>query len=304
VWRLQRVQDEDAFVFQEMADKGHYRRIGGTRQGIYVCSPSGMLLSSINSLNPDDVLKMIENGLVNWNALPLSDRKISSDFEPKARHRWENSYPENGMVLNLSKIDLFSDPPLQSERSDRWNRDFVWFNKDEVRQWIPENPQKGDIYSLPDILLDRLFCFHLVDNARGQTLPFSPQEIKKSYIEIEVTDISNNSIQIKISGNSKAVSRGPWLLGENDWTPNYELDHGISTNLLGYATYDLNLEKFTAFEIVSIGSRNGKTQNNGRQNSPDSGYIGFYFTLAKDIPSERIAPAFVDVYNADWIAQP
>lgn len=304
MWRLQRVQDEDAFVFQEMADKGHYRRTGGTRQGIYVCSPSGILLSSINSLNPDDVLKMIENGLVNWNALPLSDRKISSDFEPKARHRWENSYPENGMVLNLSKIDLFSDPPLQSERSDRWNRDFVWFNKDEASQWIPENPQKGDIYSLPDILLDRLFCFHLVDNTRGQTLPFAPQEIKESHIEIEVTDISNNSIQIKISGNSKAVSIGPWLLGENDWTPNYELDHGISTNLLGYATFDLNLEKFTAFEIVSIGSRNGKTQNNGRQNSPDSGYIGFYFTLAEDIPSEKIAPAFVDLYNADWIVQP
>jgi len=287
-----------------MANEGHYRRIGGTRQGIYVCSPSGILLNSINSLNPDDVLKMIENGLVNWNTLPLSDRKISSDFKPKARHRWENSYPENGMVLNLSKIDLFSDPPLQSERSDRWNRDFVWFNNDEVSQWIPENPQEGHIYNLPDILLDRLFCFHLVDNTRGQTLPFAPQEIIESHIEIEVTDISNNSIQIKISGNSKAVSRGVWLLGENDWTPNYELDHGISTNLLGYATYDLNLEKFSAFEIVSIGSRNGKTKNNGRQNSPDSGYIGFYFTLAEDKPSEKIAPAFVDVYNADWIIQP
>ena len=35
-----------------------------------------------------------------------------------------------------------------------------------------------------------------------------------------------------------------------------------------------------------------------------SGYIGFYFTLANNTLSERIAPAFVDVYNADWIIQP
>ena len=287
-----------------MANKGHYRRVGGTRQGIYVCSPSGILLNSVNSLNPDDVLKMIEIGLDKWNSLPLSDRQVLNDFEPKARHRWENSYPENGMVLNLSKIDLFTDPPLQSERSDRWNRDYVWFNKDETRLWLPENPQKGDIYNLPDILSDRLFCFHLVDNTRGQTLPFAPQEIKESLIEIEVQDLRNSSIQIKITGNSKAVARGPWLFGENDWTPNYELDHGISTNLLGYATYDLKFEKFTKFEIVSIGKRNGKTKNNGRQNSPDTGYIGFYFTLAENKSLDRIAPAFVDVYNADWIIHP
>ena len=60
-----------------MANEGHYQRVGGTRQGIYVCSPSGLLLNSINSLNPDDVLKMIESGLEKWNSLPLSERNIS-----------------------------------------------------------------------------------------------------------------------------------------------------------------------------------------------------------------------------------
>ena len=304
MWRLQRVQDEDAFVFQEMANKGHYRRVGGTRQGIYVCSPSGILLSSINSLNPDDVLEMIKSGLDKWNALPFSERQISSDFKPKVRHRWENSYPGQGMVLNLSKIDLFTDPPVQSGRSDRWNIDHVWFNKDEARLWFPKDPPEGDFYELPDLLTDRLFCFHLVDNTRGQTLPFAPQEIKESNIQIEVQIRRQTSVQIKITGHSKAVSKGLWLLGENDWTPNYELNHGIETNLLGQGTYNLGLEKFTEFEMVAIGKRNGKTRHNGRQNSPDTGYVGFLFTLAENKPSDRIAPAFVDVYNADWIIQP
>ena len=304
MWRLQRVQDEDAFVFQEMANKGHYRRVGGTRQGIYVCSPSGILLSSINSLNPDDVLEMIKSGLDKWNALPFSERQISSEFKPKVRHRWENSYPGQGMVLNLSKIDLFTDPPVQSGRSDRWNIDHVWFNKDEARLWFPKDPREGDFYELPDLLTDRLFCFHLVDNTRGQTLPFAPQEIKESNIQIEVQIRRQTSVQIKITGHSKAVSKGLWLLGENDWTPNYELNHGIETNLLGQDTYNLGLEKFTEFEMVAIGKRNGKTRHNGRQNSPDTGYVGFLFTLAGNKPSDRIAPAFVDVYNADWIIQP
>ena len=60
-------------------------------------------------------------------------------------------------------------------------------------------PTKGDIYSLPDFISDRLFCFHLVDNTRGQTLPFAPEEIKESHIEIEVENINSNSIDIKIS---------------------------------------------------------------------------------------------------------
>jgi len=304
VWRLQRVQDKDAFVFQEMADKGHYRRIGGTRQGIYVCSPSGVLLSSINSLKADDVLEMIKSGLDKWNALPLSERQIPSDFIPKAMHRWENSYPDHGMVLKSSKIDLFTDPPVQSERSDRWNIDHVWFNKAEARLWLPEDPQEGDFYELPDVITDRLFCFHLVDNARGQTLPFAPQDIKESHLQIEVLIRRQTSVQIKITGHSKTVARGQWLLGQNDWTPNYELNHDMQTNLIGKASYDLGLEKFTEFEMVAIGKRYGKTENNGRQNSPDSGYIGFLFTLAKGDPSDRIAPAFVDVYNADWIIQP
>ena len=304
VWRLQGVQDKDAIIFQEMANKGHYRKIGGTRQGIYICSPRGELLSSINSLKADDVYEMIKSGLDKWNTLPLSEQRIQRDLNPTAVHRWEKSYPDQGMVLKSSNIDLFTDPPIRYERSDRSNIDHVWFSKAEARLWLPEDPQEGDLYELPNSLKDRLFRFHLVDNARGQTLPFAPQEIKESQLKIEVIDRLQTSVRIKITGNSEAVARGKWLLGQNDWTPNYDLNHGMQTTLLGEATYDIGIEKFTEFEMVAIGKRNGKTENNGRKNSPDSSYIGFLFTMAKDKPSDRIAPAFVDIYNTDWIIQP
>ena len=60
-----------------MADDGHYKKEGSTRQGIYVCSPNGTLLSSINSLNPDAVLESIMIGLDKWKLLPESDRYLA-----------------------------------------------------------------------------------------------------------------------------------------------------------------------------------------------------------------------------------
>ena len=304
VWRLQGAQDNDANIFQEMANKGHYRRAGGSRQGIYVCTPKGDLLSSINSLDADVVLNTVKTGLEKWHELPLTERSLPGNYLLNASHRWENSYPEDGLVLTSYNIDIFTDPPMDEERSDRWNIDHVWFNKEESCQWLPNHPKVGDIYDLPEKLNDRLFRFHLVDNVRGQTLPFAPTEINSSKIQIEILEYEKDKMRFKIIGSSSAIAKGEWLLGENDWTPTHLLDHSMTTNLLGEATYNLSSEKFIEFEVVAIGHRNGKTQNNGRKYGPDSNYIGFLFKLSQDRASDKIAPAFVDLYNADWIIHP
>lgn len=298
------MDDKDASLFQQMANKGHYRKAGGSRQGIYVCSPGGVLLSSINSLNPDVVLETIQQGLDKWNKLAEADRKLPEDFAPKAQHRWEDSYPNNGLVLKGAKADLLSDPPQFSNRGDRWNMDHVWFNNNESQMWIPSNLKKGERHELPGIIKDRLFRFHLVDNVRGQTLPFAPQEIKMSQLCSEIVDVTDTNIDLRITGNSYAVAKGPWLLGENDWTPTHELDHSISTTLIGNATYNINSRSFTDFELVALGKWIGKTQNNGRNWGPDSGRIGIFYELGENSPTDRIAPAFIDLYNADWILQP
>ena len=80
VWRLQGANDEDALMFQSIANKGHYRKKGGSRQGIYVLSPSGQLLSSVNSLNPDVVLEIIKEGLKKWDTLPATQKSLRENF--------------------------------------------------------------------------------------------------------------------------------------------------------------------------------------------------------------------------------
>ena len=287
-----------------MADTGHYKTPGGSRQGIYICSPKGILLSSVNSLNPDVVLETIQKGLDKWRKLSQSERKLPKNFSPKAQHRWEDSYPKDGLVLKGAKADLLSDPPEFSNRGDRWNMDHVWFSKDELKMWIPDIKNIGQKQKLPKVIKDRLFRFHLVDNVRGQTLPFAPQEIKSAQLFSEITDITDNIIKLKFTGDSYAVAKGPWQLGQNDWTPTHDLDHSIRTNLIGDATYNLKKDLFTNFNLVAIGKWIGKTQNNGRNWGPDSGRIGIYYQLSDNAPVNRIAPAFVDLYNAEWIIKP
>ena len=206
-----------------MADKGHYRKKGGSRQGIYVLSPSGKLLSSVNSLNPDVVLDVIKEGLIKWDALPKKQKTLPINFTKKIEHRWEDSYPIDGLILKGAKSDLLSDPPSFDKRGDRWNMDHIWFNKKEVQLWIPKNHKVGSIYECPKLIKERLFRFHFVDNVRGQTLPFAPQEIKNSKLSMEATGSTDSTTTFSISGNANAVAKGEWSLGDNDWTPSHSL---------------------------------------------------------------------------------
>ena len=234
----------------------------------------------------------------------MVEKQLPKNFSPSTSHRWEDSYPSDGLVLIGAKADLFSDPPNYSERGDRWNMDHVWFNKNESRLWLPKSKNIGAVQECPKIIKDRLFRFHFVDNVRGQTLPFAPEEIKKANLSVKLTDIKGSNIKFKISGESEAVAKGPWKLGKNDWTPTHDLNHSISTYVLGSAIYDSDKDLFSKFEMVIIGHWHGKTQNNGRHFDQNSGRIGIIYNLANNSSSNRIAPAFVDMYNADWIQQP
>ena len=182
--------------------------------------------------------------------------------------------------------------------------DHVWFNKEESYLWVPESRKIGTIHKCPKIIKDRLFRFHFVDNVRGQTLPFAPEEIKTANLNVELVDINDTKLELKIFGDSEAIAKGEWKLGENIWTPKHELDHSISTNILGKAIYDIEKKNFIKFELVVIGNWSGKTENNGRKFGPESGVLGIQYSLAEKIPSDKIAPTFIDLYNADWVKHP
>lgn len=295
VWRLQQGDDPECVFFQQMAEKGHYGgRLGASRQGIYVCAPSGKFLASINSNSPDRVLQMMRQGLDRWQELPAEARWLTEDAKIKPKHRWEDSYPVDGLVLNMYTRDLPANGQPDQDRASKWNQDRVWFSTMESRQWLPPKLSMDAQYELPRLLTMRLAQLHLVDMVKGQTNTFSEREIKDARIAVKIVGLTATIAKVEFIGQTHADSTEQ----SRRTSP-----HGVKTQLIGSATYDRKSEHFRQFELVAVGTRWGYTRFNGRRRDPNESQIGFVFQLAP--PSEpRIAPAFIYQYNTDWVKRP
>ncbi len=307
VWRLQREKDPECVFFQKMAEQGHFGgNTGRTRQGIYVCAPSGAFLGSTNSLNPKRVMRMLTSALEKWEALPANERKLDTDSKIKPAHRWEDSYPEKGLVLSMFVRDLPEKCDPEAPSQTKWNRDFVWFSAKEARQWLPEKLEVDATHQLPTALSNRLSRFHLVDVARGQAEPMRTEQVTKTAIETRVVSINDEQISLQITGRSVGdaeIDEASVLNGGfRRW--NRPVDHGVRTELLGNAIFDLSQNRFVEFEFVALGARWGRTRFNGRsRDRENTSPLGYVFRMASE-NDPRIAPGFIAYYQASWIQQP
>ncbi|MCP4251026.1 MAG: hypothetical protein GY778_28650 [bacterium] len=157
---------------------------------------------------------------------------------------------------------------------------------------------------MPPALAARVARFHLVDNVRGQALPFIPKEVIEAAISTERSARDGSRVTLKISGHTRAKSEGDLPRGDTYWTHETRYPHGVTTELLGRADYDLDTRTFTQFELVALGRRWGRTRNNARSRQLEASPIGFYFTLTPSGPEAAVPPAYIDVYNADWVVRP
>lgn len=299
VWRLQRGSEADCVFFQRAVNGGERITDPGTRQGTYVFAPNGALLGRLNARAPDAVRAQLEAALALFEVLPAAARRLPEGVELAPAHRWEDSFPADGLVLVRTARDLSAEG-LAGERPATWNRDYAWFARAEVAAMV-QGLEPGERRELP-LLARRLARFHLVDNVRGQTIPYAPAEIRRAELVATVEARAGDELVLALEGASEAVAEGPWLLGENLWTPRGEHPHGIDCVLRGRAVVDVASGRFTTFELVALARRFGLTENNARRRDPAPSRIAFHLTLAPDGP--RVAPAFVALYDAPWIVPP
>jgi hypothetical protein len=289
VYRMQDLEtgtDPECRLFQKFAERGHYRRPGASRQGTYCVSPSGVLLGSLNSNDPERIADLLERSLARWGTLKRGERLLPTDPRKQLADikRPERHYPEGGLVLNVTSRDLprekgRASPARAAWREFAWNQDFAWFTKAEARQFVPAEAKVGNKHDLPVPLVHRIACAHLVDNVRGQTSPFEEGQVKKARVSTEVTAVEGDVVALRLEGETRTAAEGG-------------REHGLEMRLLGKATFDLAQGRFRRFELVAVGSRWGGTQFNGRWGDGDAAPIGILFTLAGDGPCERVAPAF------------
>ena len=270
-------------------------------QGTYVLTATGKLLARVNSANADHVLKVLNKSLEAWNKLPASERIADHEAAPHANHRWEDSYPANGLVLERFARDIGDNPSDQPIAPI--NRDPVWFSGKEALGWLPE-AKVGASIEVATQCTERLARVAFVDNVRGQTLPFIQCELQECAVRSEVLAIRGPLIDLQLQGHTSAVADGPWRGENNYWKHSREWPRQLSTRLFGKATFDRDSGRFTAFELVATGKRQGRSAFNGRhREATDTSHpIGFLLRLAP--PSYRIAPTFINMYDAPWVTMP
>lgn len=282
-----------------MADQGHYRAEGGTRQGIYVLSAAGTFLTSVNSLDANAVYDTLQTGLAAWQKLDAGARSVIAEKATEAEGRWERVYPRDGLVLRTYVRDLPSDFTASGTRLPRHNRDHAWFSAEEAAAIVPKRLEAGSRIAWPPHLVHRLVAFHLNDNVRGQCLPFAPEEVRGSELWTEVRSAVGRRVELLVMGVGHALGDDTWRMGENDWKPKGSLTpRGVDTRILGRATFDRESNRFVEWDMVAIGRWHGHSGVNGRHPT-DSGHLGVSLGLAPP-DAYPIPPAFIDVYDADW----
>ena len=302
-WRMQNGDDAECRLFREMIRPGHPEKVGGTLQGIYVVAPSGKLLANANVLSADRALDLLATGLAAWKELPDAQRHLAPDTLAAPFRRWEDSCPTDGLVLEQFSRDLPADRDPSATPLPPVQRDHAWFSRAEARRFLPEDPQVGDVLELPEDLVARLARFHFVDAVKGQVQPFAPEEVD-GVLQLEVVAREGDLVDLQLSGRTAGAARGPWLMGDSIWNWPGEHPRSVNVQLTGRARYDLAAGAFTRFELLALGTRRGSSGLNGRAGPADEGPIGFWLQLAGSAPADRVAPAFVDVYDADWIVPP
>lgn len=274
--------DADAVIFKKFARQRTVKKQNrGGAQGHYAVTPSGILLAASSHLDADAVAAMLEEALEKWEALPREQRLLPKAPDPAVAEGWrkqEQQYPEDGLVLRVFSRDL------ERKRWPDWNQDFAWFRKAEARGFLPNDPKPGDRYAVPRDLVERLVQFHLLDNVYALNYTFFPKEaIENAGLTAIVNDVDSARISLRFEGATRAAIKGDKAIG-------------FAPKLLGKASWSLEQERFTAFELVAVGDRWGLGSCNRRSN-PKPAPMGIVFTLANDRPADRLPPAFLSRYG-------
>jgi len=307
IWRLQRGSEADCIFFQRCVNDGERITDRGSYQGTWVLAPSGKLLAHVNTRNIEKQLETMRAGLLAWEQLSRAERHLKPGAEFRPAHRWEQNYPQQGLALERFGRELGPEG-LAGEPLPSWNVDYAWASQAELqRQVDDERPLLNAQTGAPNVsafgsLARRLAKFHLIDNVRGQSIPFAADEVSVAELTGTWTARTKDEIQMSLLGHTRAVADGTWRMGDNSWKPKSPIPHGMTCDLAGEATWSVGEQRFTHFELVAAGKRWGRTQNNGRSRDPSPGRIAFHFEIPRN--QRRVAPTFISAYDVDWVRRP
>ena len=298
-------------------------------QGVFVATPSGLFLAGGHQTmhDPRQIESAMRQGLEKWKKLAPAERLMSQEDFDKAKAELAaadraSPYPRDGLVLSVICRDLprkvWPTMNYAKGHEKRFNQDYAWFRKGEVRTMVPGQPSEGAKHQVPRELVERLARFHLVDTAWGTTSPFPQKAIERAELSAKVLAVKDHLVSLSYQGRTRAVEEEAKWTGKRYWGPDPKLadrvrqiddqvkklgiaepqTRGIDATIEGQAVYDVKAEKFVSFELLVLAQRWGGNEGNGRFQSLDYGPhpLGFFLNLAGESAAERVAPVFLRGY--------
>jgi hypothetical protein len=244
------------------------------KQGVYIATPKGELLEWMSSggssipgasyATSADVVKLMERALKKWgNPAPKRNDTLLAEKDYLVSH----GLNVDGIVLRITTRDLPRKAAAAAGKTkwslaefrEDWNLNYAAFTRDRVPLSLHDPLTLG---AKQDVLGELIFFLardYLIDNVHGTPPPPDGAKVKRTRLTAEVVGIAKNLVSLRLEGETVALSA----------------EFGYDAKILGRASYDLDGKKWTAMELVAVGSRRGAQYESGRgpwQGTPvDSG---------------------------------
>lgn len=293
--RLRKGTDPESLFFQKVFDQ---KQEHPGHQGVFVCTASGDLLASCVTWEGDTVEATLRRAIEAWERRTDDHSPTEPPAEPLAASpthpdRIEYAFPDDGLAIRVTGRDLGS-----ASSDQRWNRSFVWFNREELQSMLPP-ATVGAQRDVPRDLAVRLASLAFLDkgNVDGFTKPFVPADVEEVHVTFETVRTDDDNAYVVIRGQTATRTR--------DGQPAYGLRarfervpdaRGVNTELLGTATFDRESRRISQLEMVALGERFGGAHVGRPPGDWGPSPIGFSIRLSDGSPAERIAPEFPDRY--------
>jgi len=204
---------------------------GYTSQGCYVVGWDGAGFAFDNYNRDAGRLNvLLDRGLAQFRRHAPRLFTIPADYAQAAA---PHAPPTDVSVVRIfTRIRPF--PAGQSSQSTFVGREHMWIYPDEVRAMLAASEDNERPFAMPRTLVARLVLFHIVDNTRGQVMPWRPQDVSKADFTARATHTANGRRTFSFSGDF--AKRG---------ATNFFTDRGHEGHIDGEFDVDIATQKIT-----------------------------------------------------------
>ncbi|MBY0527566.1 MAG: serine/threonine protein kinase [Gemmataceae bacterium] len=278
-WYQRRRTDSEGQFFRAMADQGPRKgENDAPRHGIYVLTAEGKFLAfGFGGHSGESIVKMLRQGLGEWNKLPENQRKPGAVTIPApgaVDSRFHRSAPAGGRIVNTYTRIL-------EREGNEWRRgtttvvggaaaarDHLWMLAEEVKTLITAGKNVGDKFAVPSTLTDRIARFHLVDNTRGHPGFWRRDEIRSLTMTVTVTEITSGQVRMRLDGHV--------LLASN--ADPSQAERGFDVQFSGSLMCEAQRRYLAQFDVVAVGEHWGES-GYSKGARPGRSWLGIAFNL-------------------------